>query len=102
VESLLEKNLLRRQSEEAGEARFTMLQSIQEYALFRLLERGEADDLRRRHARHYLLLAERVEPELRRAGQAVWVRRLEAEAGNLRAAFAWALDSEELQLGMRA
>ena len=99
VESLLDQSLLR-PADSGG--RFRMLQSIQEYALFRLLERGDADELRRRHARHYLSLAVSAQPELVGPDQAAWVRRLDAEVGNLRAAFDWALESDELELGLRA
>ena len=53
LQSLIDKNLLRRQGE-----RFWMLETIHEYATERLEERGEEDELRRRHADHFLLRAE--------------------------------------------
>jgi predicted ATPase len=102
VESLLEKSLLRHQEDIGGEPRFALMQAIQEYALYRLIERKELPDRRRLHAAYYLRLAEEAEPELFGAEQATWVRRLEADAGNLRAALAWALDSENVEQGMRA
>jgi tetratricopeptide (TPR) repeat protein len=102
AESLTAKSLLRRRIGDTGEARLVMLQSIHEYALYRLLEVGERDELRRRHAHYYLGLAEQAELELVGQGQAVWIRRLETETANLRASFAWALDVEELELVLRA
>lgn len=102
LESLLEKSLVRRLVEPGEERRLLLLQSIQEYALYRLLENGEVGELRRRHAVYYLRLAEQAEPDLFGEEQAAWVTRLEREAGNLRAALAWALESQQLELGLRA
>ena len=64
LESLLDKSLLRR-ADDADGPRFWMHEMIREYAVERLDERGETTELRRRHAEHYLALAERAEPELR-------------------------------------
>jgi predicted ATPase len=101
LQSLLDKSLLRRRDEADGEPRFGMLESIREYALFQLIQRGAVDDLRGRHADYYLSLAEAAEPELVAANQAEWVRRLTDEAGNLRAAMAWSVESGRLATGLR-
>ena len=53
LQSLIDKSLLRWQGE-----RFWMLETIREYAAERLEERGEQDELRRRHADHFLSQAE--------------------------------------------
>ena len=53
LQSLVDKSLLRYSDE-----RYWMLESIREYAAGRLDESGEADELRERHARHYLDVAE--------------------------------------------
>ncbi|GIG89799.1 BTAD domain-containing putative transcriptional regulator [Plantactinospora endophytica] len=66
--------------------RFRLLESVSAYCLDRLREAGEETAVRRRHADHYLALAERADPELRGPGQREWLRRLDAEAANLRAA----------------
>ncbi|GAA5064283.1 BTAD domain-containing putative transcriptional regulator [Thermocatellispora tengchongensis] len=66
--------------------RFRLLESVAAYCLDRLRESGEEAALRRRHAEHYLALAERAEPRLRGPGQREWLGRLDAEAANLRAA----------------
>jgi non-specific serine/threonine protein kinase len=92
VGSLLEKSLLRREEGADGEPRFAMLETVQEYAREKLEESGEAEETRRRHAEHYLALAETAEPELLGADQGRWMRRLGSEFANLREAHSWFLD----------
>jgi tetratricopeptide (TPR) repeat protein len=70
-----------------------MLEPVRQYALERLREGGEAGEVRRRHAEFFLALAERAEPELSEAGQAMWLDRLERELDNLRAALEWFKES---------
>ncbi|WP_328315718.1 BTAD domain-containing putative transcriptional regulator [Streptomyces sp. NBC_00388] len=67
--------------------RYRLLESVAAYATERLHEMEDLAVVRDRHLRHYLALAERAEPGLRGAGQRSWLARLDAEAGNLRAAF---------------
>ncbi|MEU7018337.1 BTAD domain-containing putative transcriptional regulator [Streptomyces sp. NPDC046385] len=66
--------------------RYRLLESVAAYATERLHEMADLAAVRDRHLRHYLALAERAEPHLRGAGQRTWLIRLDAEAGNLRAA----------------
>ncbi|MEU6714586.1 BTAD domain-containing putative transcriptional regulator [Nonomuraea sp. NPDC046802] len=66
--------------------RFRLLESVYAFCLDRLCDSGEEEPLRRRHADHYLALAEQAEACLRGPGQREWLRRLDAEAANLRAA----------------
>ncbi|MEX2644630.1 MAG: adenylate/guanylate cyclase domain-containing protein [Gaiellaceae bacterium] len=84
LQSLVDKSLLRHTDE-----RFWMLETIREYAAERLEESGEADRLRRKHAEHFLALAEEAAPNLRGASASPgpWLDRLEAEHDNVRAAF---------------
>ena len=101
VAALVDESLLRRREAAGGDVRFAMLQTIREYALFRLIERRELDDLRARHAAWVLGLAESAEPELVGPDQAVWMRRLDDEAGNVRAALNWSLDRGDVATGLR-
>ena len=73
------------------EGRYSMLDTIREYALERSEASGEAHATRRRHAKYFLGLAERVEPELYGPDQAIWADRLAMEHDNFQAALAWAL-----------
>src|SRR4051812_2752408 len=67
------------------EPRFTLLGTIRAYAAERLEESGGAEELRRRHAEHFLTLAEEAEPHLR-GSPGDWLDRLEDEHDNFRAA----------------
>jgi non-specific serine/threonine protein kinase len=88
--SLLDKSLLRRLDGDGEEPRFGMLETIREFGLERLAAAGEDTTARQEHAAYVLGLAERAWPAFRqRAGQEIWLDRLEAERGNLRAALVW-------------
>ena len=79
--SLLDKSLLRR-----DESRYRMLETIREFAHERLDEAPDADEIRRRHAEHFLAFGLEAEPELVRSDQRQWLDRLEADHDNLRTA----------------
>jgi predicted ATPase len=96
LESLVDKSLVRRDG-----ARFTMLETIREYAAERLAESGEEDALRRRHAVYFVAVAEQVESEQLDAGPTGWRERLRPEWDNFRAVFAWSLATGEPELGLR-
>ena len=97
LETLAEHSLIRN----AGD-RFRMLETIRAYALERLDERGEAEDLKRRHAEHFADFAEEAEMRvLRGAEQSDWIERVETEHDNLRAALAWAHEAGETELELR-
>jgi predicted ATPase/transcriptional regulator with XRE-family HTH domain len=84
--TLLDQSLLRQAEGVNGEPRFTMLETIREYALERLTEHGEVEKLRQQHAENYLALAEAAQPEADGLQRRTWLERLEAEHDNLRAA----------------
>jgi predicted ATPase/DNA-binding XRE family transcriptional regulator len=81
--------------------RYDMLDVIREYAAARLSGAGETDEVERRHARHYLAVAEAAEPHLVRAGHRDWFRRLDADRGNLRRGMAWTIEHGEAVLALR-
>jgi predicted ATPase/class 3 adenylate cyclase len=91
LQSVVDKSLLRH-----SEERFWMLQTIREYALELLEERSEADAMRRRHADHYVELAELAYADRLDRGL-TWVRRLEEDHDNLRAALDHLQDREPLR-----
>ena len=73
----------------AANGRFRLLETIRQYAWERLVEAGEGEACRQRHARYFLELAERAEPELRRPCQSDWLARLRAEDDNFQVALHW-------------
>ncbi len=101
VASLLDKGLLLRMEGRDAEARFTMLETVREYALERLAESTTEDTIRRRHARFFLTLAEQAEPHLRGEEQSAWLERLDEDHDNVRTALRWALDNDVADLGLR-
>jgi non-specific serine/threonine protein kinase len=83
--ALADQNLIR--LDEGGpEPRYGMLETIREFALERLAASSEESRLREAHAAYFLGLAEQAKPHLYGAGQRIWLRRLEAEHPNFRAA----------------
>jgi predicted ATPase len=92
VGSLVDKSLLVQKDQPDGNSRFRMLEIVKEYSLERLEESGEAEAVRERHARFFLVLAEAAEPELLGARQAEWLIRLEEEHDNLRSALRWSIE----------
>jgi tetratricopeptide (TPR) repeat protein len=78
-----------------------MLESIREFAVERLIEAGEREELRRHHAEYFLDLAQKAEPELRGAQQLEWEQRLGREHENFRAALEWVRELGEGELGLR-
>ena len=101
---LVNKSLVTVERADVEQTRYRLLETIRQYAQDRLLERGEAEPTRDRHLNYFLQLAERAEPELRRADQIVWLDWLETELSNFRAALECALERERhievgLQLG---
>ncbi len=102
VTALVEKSLVRSEAI-GGEARFSLLEPIRQYAWERLGEAGEAEELRNRHAAYFVALAERAEPHVRGGTRGTeWMVRLERDQGNLGAAAEWcAEDPTRVELQLR-
>ncbi|MBB6172021.1 putative ATPase/DNA-binding winged helix-turn-helix (wHTH) protein [Nocardiopsis mwathae] len=93
---LAEKSLV-----ETSGGRYRMLETIRAFCAERLEEAGERDRFRSAHARYFLDLAETAEPHLHRAEQVDWLPRLAAEQENLHGALRWAVESGDLDAGLR-
>jgi predicted ATPase/class 3 adenylate cyclase len=115
--ALVDQSLVRQSDEGGDDPRFTMLQTIREYALERIeqaasapgealgatgaSDAGEAAAVRDAHLAFFLALAEEADAGLRGGEQGAWLERLEHEHDNLRAALAWTRERGELELGLR-
>jgi predicted ATPase/DNA-binding SARP family transcriptional activator len=99
IATLVEGSLLGRPVE-PGQARFSMLETIREYALEQLRAAGEADAIGGRHAHFYTTLVEQAEPKLTGADQARWLDRLEAEHANLQVALRWASQTGDTEMAL--
>jgi predicted ATPase/class 3 adenylate cyclase len=97
--ALVDQSLVHQEEAAHGEPRFMMLETIREFALEQLGEANELDDARRRHAEHYLLVAEAEEPMLTKSAEAG--DRVGHDHDNFRAALAWAIEMNEPELGLR-
>jgi predicted ATPase len=95
VTSLLDKSLLQHIEQEGDEIRIGLLETIREYGLECLAERGEMVNIRRVHADYYLALAEQAGQELSGVQQLTWLQWLEREHDNLRAAMRWLIAQGE-------
>jgi len=88
--SLVEHSLVRRRG-----SRFRLLETIREYAHERLVDAGEEQALRERHAERFLAIATRfVEGPVDQAA----IAELDAEHDNLRAALDWAAMSGQAEI----
>jgi predicted ATPase/class 3 adenylate cyclase len=93
IETLLEHGLIRRDGD-----RFRMLETVRAYTAEQLGSDGE--EVRRRHARHFLSLAERAEPLITNPMERDATSQLAAEQDNLRAALRWSRD-HDVSVGLR-
>lgn len=101
LSSLVDKNLVQRVDPAQTELRFTMLETIREYALERLVESGEQPAVRRAHAAYFIVLAEEGNPELCPEDRALWLTQCDAEIDNFRSALDGLYQSVDLEWGLR-
>ena len=87
--------------EHVGEMRYSLLESLREYAAEKLRDAGEETMLRQRHRDWLLARAELVEPELLGPRSIWWMDRLESGRDNLRLALAWCIERDEAEPGLR-
>jgi predicted ATPase/DNA-binding XRE family transcriptional regulator len=99
--TLVEQSLVQPENDPDGAPRFTMLETMREFALECLETTGTRAAVQRQHAAYYLDLAERAAPALHGSQQQIWLARLTLEHANLRAALSWALESGDAPLLIR-
>jgi predicted ATPase/class 3 adenylate cyclase len=91
---LVDKSLVQVDRSRA-ETRYSMLETIRQYAEARLVETGEADMIRARHAAWAGTFARAAGRGLYSADEVMWLERLRAETDNLQIAAVWAVATGE-------
>ena len=104
IESLVDASLLQYR-DVLGESRFTMLETVREFADDLLMASGEEERVERAFEAFLIGAAEAAEKGLKGPDPLLWLGRLEAEHDNLRAALGRALDRSDgiiaLKLALR-
>ncbi|MFC7446884.1 BTAD domain-containing putative transcriptional regulator [Rhodococcus daqingensis] len=99
VSALVDKSLLR--MVDGPTLHYHMLETIREYALEALTVRGDADRIRRAHARYFLARAEAAAPHMRGPEQLRWIELLTAERGNLLGAWHFCCSTGDADTAVR-
>jgi predicted ATPase/DNA-binding SARP family transcriptional activator len=96
--SLADHSLVRRRGD-----RFTVLETVREYAAERLHDLGSGAELRRRHAERFVAVAEAGRAGILAGGdeETAAFAVLDAEEENLQAALAWAVETSSVELKVR-
>lgn len=99
--SLVDKSMLQHELRSNGEPRFMLLEILREYALERLEINEQLGFFRKRHASFFLEFVESIEPGPKKPNLSAWMKDLEEEHDNLRAALQWALENNEIEHALR-
>ncbi len=91
VGRLVDRSLVRVR-EVRGAARYSLLETIRQYADLRLEESGEGEEIRARHARFMAEMAARSAPHLTGSERGPYEEALLVELDNFRAALQWSRD----------
>jgi predicted ATPase len=95
LQALVEKSLVRH-----TDGRFSMLETIREFALERLEAQGEARDAYGAYFGWMRRFGEQAGGELERFGQDVWLARVHEEHANVQEVVTLALDAEDAELAL--
>lgn len=100
LSSLVDKSLVQ-QAGDGDEVRFSMLETLREYALERLVERGDVAPTRKAHAAYCLVLAEEGNALLTDRDREEWLATCGTEHDNMRAALDWLVERNDAEWGLR-
>lgn len=90
ITSLVAKSLVARAAQSGDEPRFTLLETVREFAETHLTAADERREMRRLHGLFFLAMAEQATREITTAQGPTWLARIEQETSNIRAALEWA------------
>jgi predicted ATPase len=86
---------------EAAETRYSLLETIRQYAQERLDDADDASRVRASHAAYYADLAETIYAEIQGPTGVEWAQRFQREMENFGAALAWAIDARDVDTALR-
>lgn len=92
--SLVDKNLLRTVESSLPEPRFTMLNTIREFAWAQMLQHENIQGLREKYLDYYHGLARDAELGFRSKEQVYWLDTIDVENANLQVALGWGMAAE--------
>lgn len=102
LSTLVDKSLVATVPQEAGPPRYRFLEPVRQYALEKLEASPDATAVKRRHAAHFLALAEDIERVLYGPDQRTGFERLSTEHSNLLTALEWShLDPDGIESELR-
>jgi len=99
--SLLDKSLLQQVFDEHGRSRFTMLVTIQRFALNRMQATELETTARQGHLNYFVELAEQGDKQARGPSVVEWADRIESEHNNFRAALEWSVSNQDSESALR-
>jgi predicted ATPase/DNA-binding CsgD family transcriptional regulator len=97
---LIDKSLVVVENTE-GRTRYRLMETVRQYALEKLGESGEADHVRDRHRDHFTALVAELDGPNPLADKGIKPERVETEFDNLRAAFGWSRDHNDVERAAR-
>jgi predicted ATPase/transcriptional regulator with XRE-family HTH domain len=101
ITSLVDKSILQQIVDESDRSRFTMLVTIQRFALDRLRSAELEIEARQAHLDYFIELAERGDKEIRGPSAIEWIGQIEREHNNLRAALEWSVSHQDAESALR-
>jgi len=100
LSALVDKSLLR-QIAGIGEPRFSMLETIREYAADMFSSASDRTTVEQQYSDHYLALAEQAQGMIDGPDQAPWLARLAAEQDNMRVVLERAIANDDAKMALR-
>jgi len=101
LQELVEKSLVTVERDDAGESRYTLIESVWQYAREKLEAAGEAEKVRDRHLDYFLSIAEKMAAGFVGPDQVRLLERYYRERFNFRRAIEWAVEAARIEKGMR-
>ncbi|MGB7874323.1 MAG: LuxR C-terminal-related transcriptional regulator [Anaerolineales bacterium] len=85
----------------SGKNRYSLLETIREYAFAKLAQSNELGTIQNHHLDFFIQFAGEAELGIRGPDEIIWYERLEEEHDNLRSALGWAFESQNSEAGLR-